>query len=225
MLVVPRLVDPIARLVNLAERADRRHIIGLSGVPGSGKTTLSTQWLEGVRRAAGESAMIILGMDGFHLSRAELRALPNPDEAFARRGAPWTFNPTATAERLRALHDGFEKCAVEWPGFEHDVGDPIEGARRVPPEIPIVMVEGIYTAYTEGEWNEVCAEFDEQWYLDVPWSEAAPRLIARHMSAWNMTEEEAMIRAESNDRINSELVARGRVRADWLVYPTHLAGG
>ena len=225
MLVVPRLVDPIARLVNLAGSPERRHIIGLSGVPGSGKTTLSAQWLEGVRRAAGESAMIILGMDGFHLSRAELRALPNPDEAFARRGAPWTFNPTATAERLRALHDGFEKCAVEWPGFEHDVGDPIEGARRVPPEIPVVMVEGIYTAYTEGEWNEVCAEFDEQWYLDVPWSEAAPRLIARHMSAWNMTEEEAMIRAESNDRINSELVARGRVRADWLVYPTHLAGG
>ena len=170
------LIDPPARLISLATRSPgRRHIIGLSGVPGSGKTTLAAQWLERVRRAAGENAFVILGMDGFHLSRAELRALPNPEEAFARRGAPWTFNPVAMADRLRALHDGYGKCAVEWPGFEHGVGDPVEAADRIPPEVPIVMVEGIYTALTEGEWSEVSAQFDEQWYLDVPWSEAAPQ--------------------------------------------------
>ena len=55
--------------------------------------------------------------------------------------------------------------------------------------------------------------------MDLPWNEAAPRLIARHMSAWDMTEEEATNRTESNDRINAKLVASGRERADWLVYP------
>ncbi len=218
-IVSKQLNDPIARLVGLARHAERRHIIGLSGVPGSGKTTLAARWLEGVRRAAGEGAMIVLGMDGFHLSRAELRALPNPDEAFARRGAPWTFDPAAMADRLRALHDGFRRSTVDWPDFEHGVGDPVEGAHRIPPEVAIVMVEGIYTALTGGDWGEVHAQFDEQWYLDVPWSEAAPRLVARHMSAWNMTEDKATRRAESNDRVNAELVERGRALANWLVYP------
>ena len=213
------LPDPVERLIGLAQHMDRRCLIGFSGVPGSGKTTLAKQWLEGVRRAVGKDALIVLGMDGFHLSRAELRALPNPTEAFARRGAPWTFNPVATAERLQALRAGFQRVTVRWPGFDHGVGDPVEDAHAVPPGAPLILVEGIYTAYTEGQWCDVAAQFDEQWYLDVPWSEAAPRLIARHMSAWNMTREDATRRANSNDRINAGLVAAGRGRADWLVQP------
>ena len=34
-------------------------------------------------------------MQGFHLSRRQLNVLPSPEEAYARRGAPWTFNAGA----------------------------------------------------------------------------------------------------------------------------------
>lgn len=207
----------MSRLCDLAVDSRRRHIIGLSGVPGSGKTTLAASWEAEVGSRMGPHALMVLGMDGFHRSRAELRALPNPAEAFARRGAPWTFNPSATAGQLRALHEGFGRHQVGWPGFEHDVGDPVEAALLVPPEVAVIIVEGIYTACVEPEWDEVRTQFDEQWFLDVSWQVAAPRLIARHVSAWNMTEAEAILRADSNDRINAELVLLGRDHADWLV--------
>ena len=216
---IPTLLDPVARLVDLAATSGRRHVIGLSGVPGSGKTTLAAAWNEAVVKSVGPDAFVVLGMDGFHLSKAELRAMPEPERAFARRGAPWTFNPAATAERLGALHDGFRRCVVEWPGFEHGIGDPVEAAHLIQAQARVIMVEGIYTACIEPEWDEVRKQFDEQWYLDVRWDEAAPRLIARHMSAWDMTRAEATSRANSNDSINAQLVARGRNLANWLVYP------
>lgn len=146
------LADPVGRLLALVRDSDRRYIIGFSGVPGSGKTTRAGEWLEEFARSAGDNALIVLGTDGFHLSRAELRELPNPDEAFARRGAPWTFNPQAAAERLRAVRDGFRRRSVRWPGFDHGVGDPVEGAHVVPPAVGLVAVEGIYTAYNEADW-------------------------------------------------------------------------
>ena len=158
-------------------------------------------------------------MDGFHLSRAELAALPNPEEAFARRGAPWTFDPRAMAARLTDLRDGFGRCSVSWPGFDHGVGDPVEVAHVVPRDVAVVVVEGLYTAYSVGEWRNVCTQFDELWYLDVRWNEASPRLINRHMTAWNMSAEAATARAENNDRVNADLVATGRELADYLVYP------
>jgi pantothenate kinase len=115
---IPTLADPVGRICHLALKPERRHIIGLSGVPGAGKTTMASTWNEAVKKLLGPEIFVVLGMDGFHLSKVELRALPDPDEAFARRGAPWTFNPSATARGLRALHDGFGRNVVEWPGFE-----------------------------------------------------------------------------------------------------------
>jgi pantothenate kinase len=218
--LIPTLLDPIGRIRNLAATTRRRYVIGLSGVPGAGKTTVAARWTKAVESSVGPDVFVVLGMDGFHLSKAELRALPDPDEAFARRGAPWTFNPTAIATQLRALHEGFERHVVEWPGFEHGVGDPVEAAFTVPPEVPVILVEGIYTACVEDGWDAVRNEFDEQWYLDVPWDDAAPRLIARHAAAWNMSEHDATRRADSNDRINAQLVLQGRIHADWLVYPS-----
>lgn len=180
---------------------------------------MALQWDSAVRESAGPGALVVLGMDGFHLSKAELRAQPNPEEAFARRGAPWTFNPTAAATHLRALREGFRRGAVAWPGFEHAMGDPVEAAHLVQPEVPVILVEGIYTACVEVGWEGVRNQFDEQWYLDVPWDAAAPRLITRHMSAWNMDCDEATHRANSNDRINAVIVEQGRELADWRVRP------
>ena len=213
------LDEPVLRLAGLARSGGRRHIIGLSGVPGSGKTTVCTRWSEIINDTVGPDALRVLGMDGFHLSRAELRSLPNPDEAFARRGAPWTFNPRLAAESLRRLRAGFSRELVRWPGFEHGVGDPVDGAVLVPVEVPVIVVEGIYTALAGDDWDAVSGQFDEQWYLDVPWDDACGRLISRHMASWNMTEDEATRRALTNDRINAALVLEGRRRADWLVRP------
>ncbi|KAJ3082417.1 hypothetical protein HDU99_002756, partial [Rhizoclosmatium hyalinum] len=47
-----------------------RVVVGIAGIPGSGKTTLATA----LKNQLGEAA-VLLPMDGFHLTRAQLDAL------------------------------------------------------------------------------------------------------------------------------------------------------
>src|SRR5437868_1306631 len=120
----PGLLDnPVGILLARLDIDVPRWIVGLAGLPGSGKSTLAARLAEEVNARVGPGTMTALGMDGFHLSKAELSALPNPAEAFARRGAPWTFRPAALLERLHALRDAAGRAEVGWPSFVHEFGD------------------------------------------------------------------------------------------------------
>jgi pantothenate kinase len=55
-------------------------------------------------------------MDGFHLYKRELDAMDDPAEAYKRRGAPWTFNPTKFFTLLHAVKAGGAHTA---PSFDH----------------------------------------------------------------------------------------------------------
>ena len=83
----PLLEQPVQRLVACLESATPRWVIGLAGVPGSGKSTLAERLAEEVNGRTAPNTLVALGMDGFHLTKAELRQFPNVAEAFARRGA------------------------------------------------------------------------------------------------------------------------------------------
>ncbi|MCC7493206.1 MAG: hypothetical protein IT204_12690 [Fimbriimonadaceae bacterium] len=202
----PLLVDPVAVLHALASQP-RRTLVALAGVPGAGKTTVAQQLAAAVNAAAGEPALIALGMDGFHHPRAVLAALPDPDHAFARRGAPFTFDATALAARLQAVRDGFQRGPVGWPAFAHEVGDPVADAVTVPPTARVVLVEGNYLLYEQEGWAPVRAAFDHRWYLDTPLELALERLAARHIAAWGFTRQQALDRIASNDGLNAVLIA------------------
>ncbi len=194
-----------------------RWMVGMAGLPGSGKSTLAARLAEEVNSRAGPGTMLALGMDGFHLSKAELNALPNAAEAFARRGAPWTFHPAKLLERLRALRNAAGREDVGWPSFVHAFGDPVEGAYTVPAATRLILVEGIYLLHRGDGWEGIGDCFDERWYLDTPPDVAAAQLTRRHMEAWGMTREEAEARIASNDRLNAEIVLKSRGLADLLV--------
>ena len=49
--------------------------------------------------------MMALSMDGFHLTKAELRQFPDPAQAFARRGAPWTFDAVSYTHLCTGLQE------------------------------------------------------------------------------------------------------------------------
>ena len=62
-------------------------------------------------RAVSPGAAVVLPMDGFHYSRAELRALDPPDAGslLPRRGSPWTFDAEglcASLTRAKAASEG-----------------------------------------------------------------------------------------------------------------------
>lgn len=215
----PVLERPVQRLLSLLDMGALRRLIALAGLPGAGKSTLAARLAAEVNAHAGTDAMVALGMDGFHLTKAELRRFPDPDAAFARRGAPWTFDRDALARRLRDLRAGAGRESVSWPGFEHGIGDPVEAAHTVSPDVRLVLVEGLYLLLGADGWNAVSGVFDERWYLDTPFDLAMERLILRHRTAWGLTREAAEARVAANDRLNAEIVLSTRVRADWRLRP------
>ena len=218
-----RLADPVQHLLALVADAahaakQRRILIALVGLPGSGKTILANALATKVNVESRSGIAIALGMDGFHLTKSQLAAFPDPVEAFNRRGAPWTFDPAAMAERLQLLRQTQEgqPASVTWPGFEHAIGDPVADAITIGAQVQLVIVEGLYLLHKGGGWDLADA-FDERWYLDLPMKLAMQRLVQRHMAANGNTREEAERRLAVNDRLNAEIVLKTRARAQWLV--------
>jgi len=71
----------------------------------------------------------------------------------------------------------------------------------------------------EKPWQVLVEEsvFDETWFVDTDVEEAMRRIITRHVRV-GRTPEEAKRRADTNDRLNAELVvAASRKLADILV--------
>lgn len=211
------LEKPVLRLMTLLAHPQPRWILGLAGVPGSGKTTVAERWAAAVNEAIAPDTMVALGMDGFHLTREQLRQFPDPEEAFARRGAPWTFDPAAMAQRLRKVREAMGSADVVWPGFRHEIRDPEEAAFVVPAGARLILVEGLYLLHQDDGWAEVAACFDERWFLDTPVETALERLAQRHMQVWDWTREQAEHRIATNDRLNAETVLKGRELAEWVV--------
>ena len=217
---VSTILQPAAQLLALLQaQPTRRTIIGIVGLPGSGKSTIAAQLADQVNAQAGPGTVQALGMDGFHLPRAALAQMPDPAAALARRGSPWTFDPAGLADRIRALRSASlapGAAPVLWPGFDHGVGDPQEDAVAVGPATRLVLVEGLYLLHQGHGWN-LDGLLDACWYLDVPMEVAMQRLVARHQAAWGFTVAQAEARLALNDRLNADTVAQTRERADGLL--------
>ena len=166
-----------------------------------------------------QDVAIAVPMDGFHLTRAQLAAMPDPETAFARRGAAFTFDGaafTAVVESLRApIKQGDSSPppppSLLLPAFDHAVKDPVADQIAVGPRQRIVLFEGNYVCLDKAPWNRAAspAYMDERWFVEVDFAVARKRLIRRHVAAGIAANEaEAAKRADENDLLNgAEIVA------------------
>ncbi|KAI2625652.1 phosphoribulokinase/uridine kinase [Hypoxylon sp. NC1633] len=232
--------DQVDRLVNKAWDKlqqlpeDRRLLIAIAGIPGSGKTTLAqivTAALN-TRHAAqhpdaadAAPVAVYVPMDGYHLTRAQLSAMPDPAHAHARRGAEFTFDGAAFLALVRALRSPLPSstsapAVVYAPSFDHALKDPKPDDIAVQP-LPrhrAVVFEGNYVCLDKEPWRAAAALMDERWFVDVGFAAARRRLVARHVRAGiARDEEEAGRRADENDLVNGEQILRMRVDVDEVV--------
>ena len=200
-----------ARLAGaLVERArtlivpGERRLLGITGVPAAGKSTLA-----GSLVAALAPEAVLVPMDGFHLAAAQLRRLGRLD----RKGAPDTFDAAGYLALLHRLRDRAEDV-VYAPEFRREIEEPIAGAIAVPREVPLAITEGNYLLY----WNDVRELLDEVWFVDLDEPTRLARLVERHM-AYGRTRAEAEQRTYGSDQRNAELIMATRMNADLIVGP------
>lgn len=159
-------------------------------------------------------------MDGYHLSRAQLDAMPDPQNAHARRGAAFTFDAGKFLALVKKLRQPIlpETRTLHAPSFDHAKKDPVEDDIPIAPSVRIVIFEGNYCSLNHGPWKEAAELMDELWFVDVDFQVARKRLIYRHVKAGiAKDEEEAAKRADENDLVNGQEIIDSRLEVDEVV--------
>ena len=202
--------------------SNSRLLVGIAGIPASGKSTLAmlvtrktNQLLEmdEVHRQSvtvstpsstppGKSRAALVGLDGWHLTRVQLDAFPDPKLAHDRRGSHWTFDGHGYVSFVRSLREPVSPTtsAITAPAFDHAVKDPTPHAVTILPEHRIVIIEGLYTFLSLPPWAEAGRLLDERWLMELDSTSASSRLVKRHVVSGVAKDlEEALWRSAEND--------------------------
>ncbi len=198
-----QLVDRAAAMA----RPGRRRLLGITGAPGAGKSTLCAALVAGL----GERVALV-GMDGFHFANQELHRLQRRD----RKGAPDTFDVDGYVALLQRLRTP-PGHPVYAPVFDRGLEESIGSAVPVAPDTPLVLTEGNYLLLQEHGWAGVRPCLDEVWYLEVPPDVREERLVRRRRS-FGHEPSAAAEWVRTVDGRNGRIVETSRSLADLVVH-------
>ncbi|KAL8662495.1 MAG: hypothetical protein Q9202_004640 [Teloschistes flavicans] len=243
---IARLVDQTWRKYKDTP-ASQRFLVAISGIPGSGdrssqstviqspkysaysgKTTLASLVTRLLNQrhsqeepgCALQSIAAFVPMDGYHLSRAQLSAMPDPANARARRGAAFTFDDRAFLALVNKLREPLcpESTTIYAPSFDHATKDPVKDDIPIPTSARIVILEGNYLSLNKGLWKDAAQLMNELWFVEVDFDTARRRLVTRHVkSGVTTTKEEAEQRVTDNDLVNGEEIVKDRLQVQEVV--------
>ncbi|KAJ8518921.1 hypothetical protein ONZ45_g4067 [Pleurotus djamor] len=213
-----RETDELAHLLSTRIQEipkNSRLLVGLSGIPASGKSTLAEVIVKKTRILLADDGelkdvgVVLVGLDGWHLTRAQLDAMPDPKLAHDRRGIHWTFDGPSYVSFIQTLRQPITETTpvVYAPSFDHAVKDPEPDSVHVRPNDRIILIEGLYTFLSIEPWVEGAQLLDERWLIDVDFDEAQDRLLKRHVASGVAKDyDEAVWRATNNDMPNGRFV-------------------
>ncbi len=212
---------PIMRVIVAAQRAaDRRILVGLAGVPGGGKSTFVATLAALWHAIDPGPRLSVIGMDGWHLTTAELdaREIPGPDGSpiplRRRKGSPSSFDVDRLARDLAGLKAAGGDVAV--PVYDRRLHEPRPDGLIVPADADVVLVEGNYLLLADGPWARVSDPFDLTFWLDIDPAACREDIIQRHITG-GMDRAQAEAKYAENDRPNSDIARAARSRADWVI--------
>jgi pantothenate kinase len=191
---------------------DRPYMVGIVGIPGSGKSTGA----EILTELCGDDTLC-MPFDGYHHSVKELQQMINPDDKIYRRGAPDTFDAAALYKDLQRIRYG-SAPTVSLPGFDHAVGDPEQDKHLFARGLhQVVVTEGLYLLHDQDGWESIKECFDLTVYVDADLHVCMDRLKIRNQSIPGYTAAEISVRVDAVDRVNAHTVEDSKRRADLVV--------
>ena len=167
------------------DHKNERILVGISGAPGSGKSTLSTALSSKLNKS--EHVAAVIPMDGYHLDKNLLK-----DLGFKHL-------------LLRVKNED----EVVYPVFDREREIAIAGAGILKKNIRIVIVEGNYLLFDEEPWSCLSKLWDYSVFLDVDLKVLEQRLIERWINHGFSTAE-AKQKALGNDIPNAKRVIASR---------------
>ena len=208
--MTPAVYALVDRAASLLDRPGRV-LLGVTGAPGAGKSTLADSLMSHLRGEMGPEAVGHLPMDGFHLADVQLDRLGRRN----RKGAPDTFDVDGYVAALRRLHDEPDRTLFA-PGFERDLEQPIAAAIAVPPSARFVVTEGNYLLLPDGGWERVRPLMAEVWHVEVDDDVRRERLVRRH-EQFGKSPDAARAWVDEVDEPNARLISATRDAADIVV--------
>lgn len=189
------------------DRKNERILVGISGAPGAGKSTLSQALSTKLNKL--ERVAAVIPMDGYHLDDSLLEDLG----LLKRKGAPETFDFAGFKHLLLRIKNEDE---VVYPVFDREREISIAGARILKKNIRIVIVEGNYLLFDEEPWSCLSKLWDYSVFLDVELTVLEQRLIDRWLDH-GFSRAEAQQKALENDIQNAKRVIASRIQANKII--------
>lgn len=203
-------ISALADLLEDHAAAAGRVIAAIAGAPGSGKSTLADK-LVGKLNGRRPGLAAVLPMDGYHYDDLYLV----PAGLRPRKGAPMTFDVGGLYHTLQRLRDQ-DEAEVAVPVFDRKIEIARAGARLIPKEVPVIVVEGNWLLLNQAPWDRLRPTFDVTVMVEVPEHVLRARLRGR-WERLGLTEAEITEKLEENDLPNGRWVRDGSVPADHVI--------
>jgi Panthothenate kinase len=204
-----RLAKQIIEQSRRVPLAEGPYIVGISGSPGAGKTTLAKAITAELLRH--EVAAAYVPMDGFHLADVQLERLG----LLSKKGSISTFDAAGYVNLIKRIKhpDGFTVYA---PNFERDLEQPIAGAIPVFPDTNVVITEGNYLLCPDEPWVQIRTLASQIWHYQTPTVLRQKRLVARHVESGKSLQE-ATQWVQNVDELNAQLIEEWAPAASLII--------
>lgn len=186
-----------------------RFLLGITGPPGAGKSTLAENLREELQSRFNFLAAVV-PMDGYHLDDDTLKSMG----IHHLKGIEKSFDGDGYVELLKCLKETDHD--VPYPTFDRTIESTVENGGMVPASVRLVITEGNYLLSENAPWHQIRCMLDRIWYVDVDEDVLLPRLISRHV-AGGKTIEQARAKVHCTDLPNAKHVASTKELANRIM--------